>query len=370
MKSDRMKHVMRALMTCLGIGAGSVLAYLMVQVQSMTSRDPASVSWLVMLYLGLGLGGGLMGFLLTPRVMGYVRGFYAWIEEKMAALTFAQQLSSTLGGLAGLLVATLLSQLLRMMGTSMFSFALTAILFVVMGGIGVRLGYQRSEEFGALLAHFPGEKKLRKVRSIRKKEKSCPAKVIDDTALIDGRILGITRAGFLEGALLVPQGVQQELNRLAQSDDTLKRVRGEKGLDTLEGLRETGQLRLIADAQLGMPLTSLLPMMAKERQGVIVTCDTAMTKAAGALGVRVMNINDLACALRPVASAGDRLSVHLVKSGREPSQGVGFLEDGTMTVVEGGRDHIGETVEVTVSSVLQTSAGRMIFAKMTDTPEK
>ena len=179
---------------------------------------------------------------------------------------------------------------------------------------------------------------------------------------------GLKEAGFirearhLEGTLLIPRSVEKELQRLSASEEETCRIRGEKGRETLSQLEALGRVKRV-DSAAGGELAQVLLADAKNNNRVIHTCDAAMSRAAEKAGVAALNLNDLACALRPMVQMGDLLDVRIVKAGREATQGVGYTPDGTMVVVEGGRDAVGQVLHVQVSSVLQTSAGRMIFAK-------
>ena len=192
-------------------------------------------------------------------------------------------------------------------------------------------------------------------------------KILDTSAIIDGRIADICRTGFLEGPLLVPRGVLAELQHIADSGDVLRRNRGRRGLDVLDGMqRELRNVQVYDDAGAapGEPVDAQLVRLAAALGGVIVTTDYNLNKVAGLQDVRVLNVNELANAIKPVMLPGEDLTVHLIKDGKEAGQGVGYLEDGTMIVVEGGKKYIGETLPTVVTSVLQTVAGRMIFARL------
>lgn len=194
---------------------------------------------------------------------------------------------------------------------------------------------------------------------------ACP-KVLDTSVIIDGRILDIGRTGFLEGELVVPACVLTELRHIADSADSLRRVRGRRGLDALQKMQEDFPcpVRVIEqdDGEEGEADVKLL-RLARRIGGAVMTNDYNLNKVAGVTGVPVLNINDLAGALRPQVLPGEDMTVHIVREGKEPGQGVAYLDDGTMVVIENGRRLVGETVEAEVTTVLQTSAGRMIFAR-------
>lgn len=192
-------------------------------------------------------------------------------------------------------------------------------------------------------------------------------KILDTSVLIDGRVCDICKAGFLEGEMVLPSFVLVELRHIADSADPLRRARGRRGLDVLARLREEKQcpLRIVETDYEDIPEVDVkLLRLSKELNGAVLTNDYNLNKVAGVTGVRVLNVNELAGALRPVVMPGEEMRVRIQREGREPGQGVAYMEDGTMVIVENGRRHVGESAEVQVNTVLQTSAGRMIFTKL------
>ena len=207
-----------------------------------------------------------------------------------------------------------------------------------------------------------------------KETKGSRPMVLDTSVIVDGRIADIASTRILDSKLIVPRFVLQELQTIADSNDKLKRNRGRRGLDMLNKLQtnenvdieilEVKPERSAADASVDEMLVDL----AKQLGGKVVTNDYNLNKVAQLRGVAVININDLANALKPVVLPGETMSIKVIKPGEEAGQGVGYLEDGTMVVAEGGRNHIGETIDITITSVLQTSAGRMIFGRLDGAP--
>jgi uncharacterized protein YacL len=191
-------------------------------------------------------------------------------------------------------------------------------------------------------------------------------KLLDTNVIIDGRIADICQTGFLEGPIYVPGFVLDELQLIADSSDPLKRARGRRGLDILNGMQK--ELSLLVRSFDGPvandhdQVDAKLVKLAKHLNGTIVTNDFNLNKVAELQGVPVLNVNELANALKPVVLPGEEMSVQIIKEGKEPQQGIAYLDDGTMVVVEGAKRHIGEKVTVVVASVLQTVAGKMIFA--------
>lgn len=196
-------------------------------------------------------------------------------------------------------------------------------------------------------------------------------KLLDTSVIIDGRIIDIGKCRFLEGDLLVPRFILRELQGIADSSDAMRRGRGRRGLDILKQLQDHPDLSVkvieqdVPDAK---EVDVKLIRLAQQLKAAILTIDYNLNKVAGLQEVSVLNINDLANALKPVVLPGEELRIQVVKEGKEAGQGVGYLEDGTMVVVDNGRAQIGKALKVTVTSIIQTSAGRMIFTRFGDTP--
>jgi len=192
------------------------------------------------------------------------------------------------------------------------------------------------------------------------------ARILDTSVLIDGRIADVAEAGFLDGAVIVPQFVVRELQRLADSGDPLRRNRGRRGFDVLDRLRRILAVRLeLTDTDFPAiaEVDAKLVALARARGARLLTNDTALARVATLAGVTVGSLHELAAALRPVALPGESMQVQVMREGKEPGQGVAYLDDGTMVVVEGGKRFIGQSLDVVVTSALQTSAGRMIFTR-------
>lgn len=361
MKSDLVKKLLRALVTALGIGLGSVLAFVIVQLNAMAGNPAMSVGALLALYAAFALLLGLGGYLIAPRTIDSITRLIALVERCMDKMTFEQQAGSISGLVGGFIIAALLSQLVMLMGASHVYCGDVRDSVRGVRRFGCDAGVRRAADFKRMFQRF-SPKGNKQVALSHRKIKTAKPKLLDETVLIDGRIAAVCRAGFLEGTLLIPRSVEKELQRLSASEEETCRIRGEKGRETLSQLEALGRVKRV-DSAAGGELAQVLLADAKKHHMVIVTCDAAMSRAAEKAGVAALNLNDLACALRPMVQMGDLLDVRIVKAGREATQGVGYTPDGTMVVVEGGRDAVGQVLHVQVSSVLQTSAGRMIFAK-------
>ena len=199
--------------------------------------------------------------------------------------------------------------------------------------------------------------------------RSASVKLLDTSVIIDGRIFDLCETGFVEGTLIIPNFVLKELRHISDSADPLKRNRGRRGLDVLARIQKELDMDVRVDEQDFDDTDEVdvkLLKLAKLRGGSVLTTDYNLNKVADVSGIRVLNINDLANALKPAVLPGEEMSVQIVREGKEQNQGVAYLDDGTMIVVESGRRVIGQTAWVVVTSVLQTSAGRMIFARLRD----
>jgi uncharacterized protein YacL len=191
-------------------------------------------------------------------------------------------------------------------------------------------------------------------------------KVVDTSCIIDGRIEQLLDTGFIEGQILIPQFILQELQQLADGSNDQKRVRGRRGLDILNRMQQEFPDRIVihpADYEDISTVDAKLVHLAQEINATLLTNDYNLSKVANLQKVTILNVNDLAQAVRPIYLPGDTLDLKILKAGKEPTQGIGYLEDGTMVVVEEGKDYLGGELRVVVTSALQTSAGRMIFAK-------
>ncbi len=283
-----------------------------------------------------------------------------WVLHHLSSIPLRDVLAGAAGLIVGLFIAFLVS--IPLLGVPVVGRYIIPVLAVlVFGYLGLHLGIQRRED---LLATFPRlAERLGRDRRVRR---GGAPKILDTSVIIDGRIADICRSGFLEGPVLVPRAVLAELRRIADASDPLRRNRGRRGLDILNTMQKDVQGVQIYDEpepQAGEDVDAQLVRLARSLGAHIVTNDYNLNKVAELQGVRVLNVNELANAIKPVMLPGEELSVHVIKDGKEAGQGVGYLDDGTMIVVEGGKKHIGETLDAVVTSVLQTVAGRMIFAR-------
>lgn len=315
--------------------------------------------WINNPYISVALGASLL-FILSFMLSDYFVKLITWMEDVLFKLPVGDLLFGTLGLIIGLSVSTLLGFAIRSLDFTVITDIIPIILAIIFGYLGFRLGYKKRDELIQMFKQAPTQKK--RVES----EVKTSEKLLDTSVIIDGRIADISETGFVEGLLIVPQFVLTELQHIADSSDTLKRTRGRRGLDILKRLQDERQskVKIVEEdfedvAEVDLKLVRL----AKQRGAQILTNDFNLNKVCDLHQVQVLNINDLANAVKPVVIPGEDMQVVVIKDGKEQHQGVAYLDDGTMIVVEGGRSYIGQAITVTVTSVLQTSAGRMIFAK-------
>ncbi|SFJ72790.1 putative PIN and TRAM-domain containing protein YacL [Terrisporobacter petrolearius] len=317
-----------------------------------------------------GLLVGILFYLISPWFFNKVRRFVKILDTEISKYPQTDILLGVVGLIVGLVIAYLIVGGLfgSISGMPLIKTILSIIIYIFMGYIGIKITLKSREDLFNISKLSRLSSSLGKDKSGKKDNtiKSIPPKVLDTSVIIDGRIADICRTGFVEGKLIIPKFVLNELQHIADSSDDLKRVRGRRGLDILNIIQKELDIEVeITEKDFDdIPeVDSKLLKLAQVMNGKVVTNDYNLNKVAQFQGVEVLNINELANAVKPVAIPGEEMVAQVVKEGKESNQGVAYLDDGTMIVVEGGRKHIGETINVLVTSVLQTSAGRMIFGK-------
>ncbi|WP_445478825.1 PIN/TRAM domain-containing protein [Lysinibacillus irui] len=330
----------------------------------------SSNPWLDNPYVSVALG-ALLLFTLSFAFSDYFVKLISWMEEVLFKVPVGDLLFGTLGLIIGLIVAYFLGFAIDSVQIPVITEVLPIILSFVLGYLGFRLGFRKRDELIQLFTLRSNNTKKKATEGAEISEVRGSYKLLDTSVIIDGRIADISETGFIEGILVVPQFVLTELQHIADSSDTLKRTRGRRGLDILRKLQDERKTKVeITDEdfedvqEVDLKLVRLAKKMGNDTQ--IVTNDFNLNKVCELHHVKVLNINDLANAVKPVVIPGEDMQVVVIKDGKEHNQGVAYLDDGTMIVVEGGRNYIGQAITVTVTSVLQTSAGRMIFAKPKD----
>lgn len=291
---------------------------------------------------------------------------YRRVEAQVRKMPIEVILTRAVGLVLGLLLANLmLAPLFLLPIPADFAFIkpLTAILGSVMFAF---MGISLADTHGRAFLRLINPNSLESILVAEGTLKPASSKVLDTSCIIDGRIEELLNTGFIEGQIIVSQFVLQELQQLADAANDQKRIRGRRGLDILNRMQEAYPERLVihpADYEDLNTVDSKLVRFTQEINGTLLTNDYNLSKVANLQKVPVLNVNDLAQAVRPIYLPGDSLELKILKEGKEPAQGIGYLDDGTMVVVEEGSNHVGNELRVIVTSALQTSAGRMIFAR-------
>ena len=358
-----------------------------------------NVAELTCILVGAALG-GIIGWFTSPFFIRKLGTFTSFVEKQLNKMPIHDVIAGVAGLAIGLIIADLLGNAFARI--PVVGNYIPIVFSIVLGPLGLRITMKKRKEIAASFLNVPRvlkdilrnrdnknvkdsehpletaatEDNTRPKVSLIKKSKENPQsqenqvpvhyKLLDTNVIIDGRILDICKTGFIEGKLLIPVFVLEELQHIADSADSLRRVRGRRGLDVLQKIREESPLEVEVmniDFDDIHEVDSKLVRLAQKIGGKIITNDFNLNKVAQLRGVEVLNINDLSNALKAVVIPGETMKVQVVRDGKEPGQGVAYLDDGTMIVIENGHRYLSRTISVEVTSALQTSAGRMIFAK-------
>lgn len=331
----------------------------------------------VVISIAIALISGLIFFRLTPLIRRNSIKVADGIEKDLREVSTNDLITGVIGMILGLVIAFLITQIYVSITNKYLYLALTIISYIVFAYIGVVIATKRGKDIFNVLVNKNGgaQQSVQTVGTAegglfaKKKKFDGVPKIFDTSVIIDGRILEIMKTGFIEGPIIIPEFVLVELRHIADSSDSLKRVRGRRGLDILNKIQEEygieiyntdNEKSLKEIPEVDVKLLKLAQLM----NGKVVTNDFNLNKVATINGVKVLNINELANTLKPVVLPGEEMTVRLVKQGKDNSQAIAYLDDGTMIVVEDGRKMIGQTIAINVTSVLQTSAGRMIFGRV------
>lgn len=309
----------------------------------------------------LSLAGAGLGLLLTPYItIVPMRLFRRWLRQ----VAIEDVIAGSLGLITGLIVSALLALPLSMLPDPLGQI-LPFIVSVLLSYLGTAIALVRKAEVYNLLTGHRGSLSAEELFSGL-------GILVDSSAIIDGRIADLSQTGFIRGTLIIPRFVLKELQRIADSDDAIRRKRGRRGLDVLNQLQKEALIPVrISDLDVEDigDVDGKLVQLARIQRCPILTTDYNLNQVAELQGITVLNIHELAQAVRPIVLPGEELNVLLVHEGKEYGQGVGYLDDGTMVVVEDGKDWIGKKVAVTISRLLPTAAGRIAFAYLTSPPE-
>lgn len=353
--------IMRAVIGVLGLIIGST-TYLSAS-QRFTKLNFGSDIYGFIASIIIGLIMGVIFYIIAPFIINTFKKAAKAIDREISKYPQTDIILGSIGLIVGLVIAYLVSQLI--LKIPIVGNILSLLTYGFLGYLGTRIALKSKEDIFNL-------NKLSRLSPIKDKDKGSkkdakiPPKVLDTSVIIDGRIAEICQTGFIEGKLVIPRFVLDELRHIADSSDDLKRVRGRRGLDILNIIQKELNIEVeISNKDFDdiAEVDAKLLKLAEVIGGKVVTNDYNLNKVAQVQGVDVLNINELANAIKPVAIPGEEMIVQVVKEGKESNQGIAYLDDGTMIVVDGGRKHMGETIRVLVTSVLQTPAGRMIFGK-------
>lgn len=370
------RNLIRGIITLLVGALGFYLSYLFLRLNLLQSLG-FNVSP-VLTYVAMVVLFAVIGFLIAPVSIRSFLSLMGWLDLRLTRVPTHDLMSGAVGGIIGLIISSLFSNSFR--DIQFFGPIMAVLLSILLGYLGLTIGMKRKEDvmgFLSFLPKFRGDKSDKADKN--KDSKVDPPtervnyKILDTSVIIDGRIADIVKTGFVEGVLLIPGFVLEELRHIADSSDLLKRNRGRRGLDILNQISKETAIKVHIHEQDFDDINevdSKLVRLGQVLGSPLLTNDYNLNKVAELQGVKVLNINELANALKPIVLPGEEMLVQVMKEGKEPGQGVAYLDDGTMIVVDTGRRFMGQNITVLVTSVLQTAAGRMIFAKPKNVLEK
>lgn len=376
--SSIMRRLVRVVMVLIGGVAGYQVSEMVLAMKwwpEVTSVHPIAFAAFI-IFLS-----ACLGFIIAPVFWLSLVKFSQFVESRLQNTSVSDLIVSLIGLTIGLLLANLIALPMSRMpgGVGVY---ISIMLNVSLGYLGLKFFSRRRNDFWSLLTNigdfrlkFPKKKKKTKGEDTSEDTEQSgdyyysPPKILDTSAIIDGRILDVAQTGFLEGTIVLPRFILAELQGIADSTDPLRRTRGRRGLSVVT------ELQKLSNLSIEIPETTLrdlgrekvdeaLVVLARQINGKVITTDYNLNQVAQIEGVFVLNVNDLANSLKPMMLPGENIEIDIIRVGKESHQGVGYLDDGTMLVIEDGYKHVGERVRVTVTSMLQTSAGRMVFGRI------
>lgn len=387
-----MKQVMRAVVGIFGAALGAVLIYLVFDFRLI--QGWGTMQRMISYLVGAAVGFGVF-FAMADRWARFIRNRVDALSRQIRKAPLSEIVLRTIGLIIGLLIAGIISNPVLQLSIShvgnVIGVLIAITIYAVLGLLGVRLASMYHDDIMKAVQQFRDNltrrDEERTQRSNEKKRKKRLAKaleaeedkdeeddffegspkILDTSVIIDGRIFEVMKAGFLEGPIIVSHYVLEELQYISDSSDALRRERGRKGLDHIHEMQTQARQDIhIDNTEIAKPkeVDLKLLVLTERYRGRLVTNDFNLNKVATVQNIPVLNVNDLANALKPIVIPGEHMRVSIIKPGKEPGQGLGYLDDGTMIVVENGYEEIGNTVDTVVTSVLQTSAGKMIFTRL------
>ncbi|MCR5181922.1 MAG: hypothetical protein K6D56_02755 [Clostridia bacterium] len=370
------RRFFRGLITLIGGLIGyeiyDVMMYFIMKYNHISEEDALSQSEQTIVALVFIILFAIIFYLVAPIFTARSRRAAASIENEIKGVSPVEIIGGVVGLLLGLIISYFITTIYQniLVQKSLY-LTVTIIVYSLLGFTLAVIGSRKAPElYNLVMATQKKQKESNEYDfNLKDKKNNRIPKILDTSVIIDGRVLEIMKAGFLEGPIIIPEFVLVELRHIADSSDSLKRVRGRRGLDILNKIQTEFEIQIYNTDQekalKEIPEVDVkLLKLAQIMKGKLVTNDFNLNKVAAIKNVPVLNINDLANAVKPISIPGEKMNVKLVKQGKDREQAVAYLEDGTMIVVEDGRKYIGQDVDITVTSVLQTSAGRMIFGKI------
>ena len=354
--------IIRAILTLVGFALGMTTYMSLAQKFPQISLESDLHEFIISIFIGVVIG--FIFFIIAPWIINKSKKIAKAMDREISKYPQTDIILGTIGLIVGFVIAYLVSQLILMLKIPLIGSLLSLFTYVFLGYLGSRIALKSKDDIFNL--NKLTRLSINKDKNSKKEERSIPPKVLDTSVIIDGRIAEICQTGFIEGKIVIPTFVLDELRHIADSSDDLKRVRGRRGLDILNIIQKELNIEVeISNRDFDdiAEVDAKLLKLAQTLGGKVVTNDYNLNKVAQVQGVEVLNINELANAIKPVAIPGEHMIVQVVKEGKEANQGIAYLDDGTMIVVDGGKRYMGQTISVLVTSVLQTPAGRMIFGK-------
>lgn len=362
------KKIFRWILTVIGIAAGSGIANILINyfgINNLFGYELKGFNYIASIVLG-GLVTGIIIFLISPWIINLTVVTTKKVEKLLQGTPTSEIVVGIFGLLIGLIIAYLVSSgPINLIPISWLAITLSIMLYGVMAYLGISISTKKREDLLNFANQIRRSSQKDKDKTVKPENRVMP-KILDTSVIIDGRIADICKTGFVEGPLVIPSFVLEELRHIADSSDSLKRNRGRRGLDILNKIQNELEIPveiIEKDFEELSEVDTKLLKLAQLMNGSVITNDYNLNKVAEFQRVSVLNINELANAVKPVVLPGEEMVVQIIKDGKESGQGVAYLDDGTMIVVDGGKKFIGETIGVVVTSVLQTAAGRMIFVK-------
>jgi len=362
------RKIFRWILTLIGVATGGELSSILIRnfgITNMLGYDIKGINLFLSIIIG-GLITGIIVFLISPWIINLTVRITSKAEKLLQSTPTNEVFVGILGLLIGLVIAYLISSgPINLIPVAWLAITLSILLYGLMAYLGISLAVKKRDDILNLANLWRKGMQKDKDKTVKQENKVRP-KILDTSVIIDGRIADICKTGFVEGPLVIPAFVLEELRHIADSSDSLKRNRGRRGLDILNRIQNELEIPveiIERDFEELSEVDTKLLKLAQVMSGSVITNDYNLNKVAEFQRVSVLNINELANAIKPVVLPGEEMVVQVIKDGKESGQGVAYLDDGTMIVVDSGKKYIGETIGVIVTSVLQTAAGRMIFVK-------